>query len=70
MEPSSADDGDDDISNFDDDDDIPISGRQAPTPARQTTSKDIADDLSSSPEDSPVPTRKPGVLTVPTAEER
>ncbi|XP_052057786.1 centrosomal protein kizuna-like isoform X3 [Mytilus californianus] len=68
MEPNSADEADDDISNFDEED-IPDDGRQAPTPARQATHVDVMEEMSS-PEESPIPTPQPGghqVLTVPTA---
>ncbi|CAG2235407.1 unnamed protein product [Mytilus edulis] len=68
MEPNSADEADDDISNFDEED-IPDDGRQAPTPARQATHTDVMEEISST-EESPIPTPQPGghqVLTVPTA---
>ncbi|XP_063428950.1 centrosomal protein kizuna-like isoform X3 [Mytilus trossulus] len=68
MEPNSADEADDDISNFDEED-IPDDGRQAPTPARQATHADVMEEISST-EESPIPTPQPGghqVLTVPTA---
>ena len=66
MEPNSADEADDDNSNFDEEE-IPLDGHRNPTPAHASTHKDVMEEFSSSPEESPVPTPQPGVLKVPTA---